>query len=63
MKVLRPDECREDVVSSETWNGETGTITLNLLQQHPTSFDLEALPTPVEEGTTGTTDPWDIVGE
>lgn len=59
MKPPRPDEEREDVISTETWNGGTGTITLNLLQQHPAGFDLAAVPTPVEEGATGTTDPWD----
>lgn len=55
----RAEDDREDVVSTETWNGGTGTITFNYLQQHPEGFDPEANPTPVEEGDTGTTDPWD----
>jgi len=56
---LRPDECREDVESSETWKGEAGTITFNWLQQYqPVEFE-EPL-TPVEEA--GTTDIWGING-
>lgn len=54
----RSDGEREDIESSETWNGGTGTVTFNWLQQHPEGFDPAALPTPVEE--MGTTDPWDM---
>lgn len=58
----RPDEDREDVESSETWNGGTGTITFNWLQQHPEGFDPPAIPSPVEEGDANSTDPWGITG-
>lgn len=51
------DECREDVESSETWNGGTGTITFNWLQQRPEDTT-EKPETPLEEA--GTTDIWDI---
>lgn len=52
------DECRQDVISSETWNGGTGTIAFNYLQQHEEGFDLETPPTPLEEAET--TDIWGI---
>lgn len=56
-----PDEdCREDVESSETWNGGDGTITFNHLQQRKpdTTVDVE---TPLEAA--GTTDIWDITDD
>lgn len=58
MKLLRDEDCREDVVSTETWNGGAGTITHNYLQQHEEGFDPESVPTPLEEAET--TDAWGI---
>lgn len=49
------DENREDVESSETWNGGSGTITFNYLQQRP---DCE-IPGDFSDFPT-TTDPWGI---
>lgn len=60
MRTLRDEECREDVESSETWNGGAGTITFNHLQQRPAD-ETERAQTPLEEA--GTTDPWGIVDE
>lgn len=51
-RIWRDDEDREDVESSETWNGGTGTISLNWLQQHPEGFDPPRPLTPVEEEET-----------
>lgn len=56
----RPDEDREDVDSTETWNGGEGTISFNRLQQS-VHDDEPHLPTPVEAADS--TDPWDIVEE
>lgn len=56
--VLRCPDDREDVISTETWNGGGGTITFNYLQQHEEGFDPERPPTPLEEAET--TDPWGI---
>lgn len=63
--MIRPgmpkrDECRQDVYSSETWNGGTGTITFNWLQQHEEGFDPPRVPSFIEEGAGGSTDPWNI---
>ncbi len=54
------DECREDVVSSETWDGGAGAITFNYLQQRKpdTTVDVE---TPLEAA--GTTDIWGITDD
>lgn len=54
----RNQDDREDVVSSETWNGGAGTITFNYLQQHEEGFDPPAVPSLIEEGAGGSTDPW-----
>ncbi len=54
---LKDDDCREDVVSSELWNGGDGTIHFNHLQQGPID-PTERPPTPLE--AIGTTDPWGI---
>lgn len=54
----RPEDCREDVESSELWNGGAGTITFNHLQQGPVD-DTERPATPLEEAET--TDPWGVV--
>ena len=59
-RMLWADECRQDVYSSETWNGGAGTITFNWLQQHEEGFDPSAVPSPIEEGDGGTTNPWNI---
>lgn len=60
MRFPRDEDCREDVVSTETWNGGSGTITFNHLQQREpdTTVDVE---TPLEAA--GTTDVWDIVDD
>lgn len=56
MKREREPACREDVLSSETWKGGTGTITFNYLQQREEDTS-ERPETPLEEA--GTTDIWD----
>ena len=48
----RPDE-REDVVSSETWNGGAGTVTFNWLQQREAD-------TSENDDQAVDTDPWNI---
>lgn len=58
MKPLCQEEEREDVISSETWNGGAGTITFNYLQQREEDTS-ERPPTPLEEA--GTTDIWGVV--
>lgn len=50
-----PDE-REDVISTETWNGGDGTITFNYLQQRETDTTENVAFAPA------TTDPWEITG-
>lgn len=61
MSAYRSEECREDVESTETWNGGAGTVTFNHLQQHKEGFDPEREETPLEAA--GTTDPWGIADE
>lgn len=56
----RPEDCREDVISSETWNGGSGTITFNYLQQREDDTT-ERPATPLEEAET--TDFWAIVAD
>lgn len=51
----RDPDCREDVISTETWNGGSGTISFNYLQQREEDTT-EKPPTPLEAA--GTTDPW-----
>lgn len=57
MKTQRDEDCREDVISTETWNGGSGTIAFNYLQQREEDTS-ERPPTPLEEAET--TDPWGI---
>lgn len=52
------EECREDVISTERWNGGDGTISFNYLQQRPVD-NTERPPTPLEAAET--TDPWGVV--
>jgi hypothetical protein len=53
---------REDIFSTETWEGGDGTVTFNYLQQHEDGFDdFTRELTPLE--VAGTTDIWDIVEE
>lgn len=60
-KVLRwQEDEREDVISTETWNGGDGTVLFNYLQQHEEGFDPPAIPSPIEEGDGGTTNPWGV---
>ena len=57
-RFWRSEDCREDMVSTETQNGGDGTISHNHLQQHEEGFDVESVPTPLEEAET--TDAWNI---
>lgn len=60
MTTQRKDSEREDVTSTETWTGAAGSISFNWLQQHEEGFDPPAIPSLIEEGASGTTDPWTI---
>lgn len=55
----RSEDCREDVVSTETWNEGDGTISFNHLQQREEDTTERPL-TPLEEA--GGTDIWDLDG-
>jgi hypothetical protein len=57
MKPLSAPGCREDVISTETWNGGDGTISFNHLQQREPDTTTRPA-TPLEEAET--TDPWGI---
>lgn len=59
--MIRGDDCREDVISTEAWEGGSGAISFNYLQQHPEGFDPPAQITPLEAA--GTTDIWGISGD
>jgi hypothetical protein len=52
-KPLRCPEDREDVISTETWNGGAGTITFNYLQQRETDVS-------ENDDQAASTDPWSI---
>lgn len=54
MRPFRAEDDREDALSVD------GVVTFNYLQQHPEGFDPPAVRSPVEEGDTGTTDPWGV---